>query len=136
MKKIFVLSLLLAMFTGVFAQQAKVVKFAERTHDFGTIKEEDGRVTCVFTFDNLTNSPITLTKVRASCGCTTPSWSREPIAPNGEGKVTVTYNAKGRPGMFQKSITIQMTNGNDTYTEVVYIKGKVTPKPRTPQQGK
>ena len=121
---------MLTMFLGAFAQEKKVVEFNERTHDFGTIQETDGRVTTVFTFKNLTNQTLTLTKVRASCGCTTPNWNRDPIAPNEDGKVTVTYNAQGRPGMFQKSITITMTNGTDTFTQVIYIKGKVTPAPR------
>ena len=91
-------------------------------------QEEDGRITCTFSFDNLLATPISIKNVRASCGCTTPNWSREPIAPNAKGEITVTYNTKGRPGMFQKSVTVTFSDGTQDYTQVLFIKGKVTPR--------
>lgn len=128
MKKLILFAFAVFMVTGLAAQQKEVVKFNEKTHDFGTVKEEDGRITCTFSFDNLLATPISIKNVRASCGCTTPNWSREPIAPNAKGEITVTYNTKGRPGMFQKSVTVTFSDGTQDYTQVLFIKGKVTPR--------
>ena len=127
MKKIALFSMLFVVIS-VMAQEKKVVEFNERIHDFGTIQEEVGKVTATFTFDNQLLAPLTIKSVRASCGCTTPNWSREPIAPNRTGEVSVTYNTTGRPGSFTKSMTVVLTNGSEDFTEVLYIKGQVTPK--------
>ena len=121
MKKLILFAFAVFMVTGLAAQQKEVVKFNEKTHDFGTVKEEDGRITCTFSFDNLLATPISIKNVRASCGCTTPNWSREPIAPNAKGEITVTYNTKGRPGMFQKSVTVTFSDGTQDYTQVLFI---------------
>lgn len=111
------------------AQENKIVEFNERTHDFGTVKQEDGDIYTTFTFVNQYASPITLKSVKASCGCTTPSYSHEPVAPNATGEIKVKYVASTRPGSFMKSITVVLSNGTEDYTEVLYIKGQVTPKP-------
>ncbi len=111
------------------AQENKIVEFNERTHDFGTVKQEDGDIYTTFTFVNQYASPITLKSVKASCGCTTPSYSHEPVAPNATGEIKVKYVASTRPGSFTKSITVVLSNGTEDYTEILYIKGQVTPKP-------
>lgn len=129
MKKLLFLAVAMIMAFSVSAQEKTVAEFGEKTHDFGVIKEEDGRVSYVFEFKNTTQSPLTIKNVRASCGCTTPNWSREPIAPEGQGQITVTYNAKGRPGAFHKSITVTLSNGTEDFTQVLFIKGQVTPAP-------
>lgn len=137
MKKILLFAVALIMALTVSAQeqaqvQKQVVEIAEKTYDFGTIKEEDGRVSHVFTLKNVNDGPITIKNVRASCGCTTPAWSREPIAPEAEAQITVTYNASGRPGAFHKSVTVTLSNGTEDFTQVLFIKGKVTPKQVAP----
>ena len=88
--------------------QKHIIEIAEKTYDFGVIKEEDGRVSHVFTFKNVTEGPLTIKNVRASCGCTTPAWSKEPIASGKQAQITVTYNASGRPGAFHKSVTVTL----------------------------
>lgn len=137
MKKILLFAVALVMALTVSAQeqaqvQKQIVEIAEKTYDFGTIKEEDGRVSHVFTLKNVNDGPITIKNVRASCGCTTPAWSREPIAPEAEAQITVTYNASGRPGAFHKSVTVTLSNGTEDFTQVLFIKGKVTPKQVAP----
>ena len=132
MKKILLFAVAFIMALTVSAQEKQIIEIAEKTHDFGTIKEEDGRVSHVFTFKNATEGPLTIKNVRASCGCTTPAWSREPIAPGAEAQITVTYNATGRPGAFHKSVTVTLSNGTEDFTQVLFIKGKVTPKPVAP----
>ncbi|GAA4832433.1 DUF1573 domain-containing protein [Algivirga pacifica] len=102
--------------------------FEEKEHDFGNIKEEDGPTEHTFTFVNKGNQPLTILDVKASCGCTTPSWSNEPIAPDAEGFITASYNPKGRPGVFNKSISVK-TDGQPQMT-ILRIKGEVTPQPK------
>ena len=110
--------------------QTPVITFQKTTHDFGKINEADGRVTTVFEFKNEGMTPLVLTNVRASCGCTTPKWTHEPIEPGQTGEITVTYNPNGRPGRFQKSITV--TSNAAEPTTRLYIKGEVIPKPSQP----
>lgn len=128
MKKIFV-SMVALMST--IAAMAQVITFERTEHDFGKINEADGRVTTVFSFKNEGMEPLVLSNVRASCGCTTPKWTREPIEPGQSGEITVTYNPNGRPGRFQKTITVT-SNAQENGTAKLYIKGEVIPKPAKP----
>lgn len=102
---------------------AGVVSTDKIAHDFGTISEDGGKVDAVFTVINKTDKPILLTKVKASCGCTAPSWTKEPIEPGKTGEVTATFNPKGRRGPIDKSVTI-MTSGSPERI-VVRLKGLV-----------
>lgn len=129
MKKLF--SIAATLFLSIAAMgQTPVITFEKTTHDFGKINEADGRVTTVFTFKNEGMTPLVLSNVRASCGCTTPKWTREPIEPGQTGEITVTYNPSGRPGRFQKTVTV--TSNASEPTTKLYIKGEVIPKPVKP----
>ena len=92
-------------------QNVKEITVDRPVHDFGKFGENDGSVTAVFVITNNTDAPIVLTNVRASCGCTTPTWTQEPIEPGKTGEISVSYNPKGRPGPFEKVVTVT-TNGN------------------------
>ena len=129
MKKILSVVTLALCAVAMMAQQP-VITFKTTEHDFGKINEADGRVTTVFEFKNEGMEPLVLSNVRASCGCTTPKWTREPIEPGQTGQITVTYNPNGRPGRFQKTVTI--TSNATEATTRVYIKGEVIPKPAKP----
>lgn len=95
------------------------ISFTETSHDYGTIKQgSDG--TYVFTFKNTGKIPWILSSVHSSCGCTTPSWPKEPIAPGKSGEIKVEYNTN-IIGSFQKSVTIF----SNAKTVVLYIKGSV-----------
>lgn len=102
-----------------------VMTFDEKTHDFGTIKEADGPVSHTFEFTNTGNEPLVIINVNASCGCTRPEYSKEPIKPGKKGKIKVTYNPAGRPGEFSKDVKIR-TNGNKR--PILKITGTVIPK--------
>ena len=114
------------MTAGMLCAQEPVIEYDKTEHDFGKINEADGRVTTVFTFRNTGMSPLVLNNVRASCGCTTPKWTKEPVEPGQEGQITVTYNPNGRPGHFSKTITV--TSNAKKETTKLYIKGEVIPK--------
>jgi len=102
------------------------------THDFGPINEVDGPVMHEFIFTNYFDVPIRILNVKASCGCTTPGWSKDEIQPGESGYVQAQYNPRNRPGPFRKSLTIT-TNASQNPVTVFYIQGNVTPKPRTPE---
>lgn len=110
-------------------QKYATISFDELTHDFGTFKEEDGSVTCTFSFTNTGSIPLVINRVSASCGCTSPAWSKEPVAPGGKGYVEATYNPKNRPGKFSKSLTVFSTAAKRAV--VLRIQGEVTPRERT-----
>ena len=112
-------------------EKVPVLTFNEMIHDFGTFHEEEGRVTYVFNFKNTGSEDLILQKVRASCGCTTPSWSQKPVAPGDTGYIKVTYNASGRPGSFTKTITVTSNAGAD---QRLKIKGEVIPKVKKPEE--
>ena len=83
----------------------------------------DGKVSHTFKIDNTGDAPLVLTRVIASCGCTTPEWTKEPIAPGKSGDVKITYNPAGRPGVFAKAISIYSNGKKGSY--ILTIKGKV-----------
>jgi hypothetical protein len=126
MKKLLVLFIaIVAGFTTVAAQSVPDMKFKDLVHDFGTFPEETGKVTCSFEFTNTGKSDLIIQNVKASCGCTTPDWTKTPVKPGEKGFVEATYNATGRPGAFNKQITVTTSAGEERLT----IKGEVTPKP-------
>ena len=129
MKKIFS-TLCMALVAVAMMGQQPVITFEKTEHDFGSIHEEDGRVSVVFEFKNEGMSPLVLSNVRASCGCTTPTWTKEPVEPGQKGSITVTYNPNGRPGNFSKTVTI--TSNATEATKRVFIKGTVIPKQAKP----
>ena len=101
------------------------IAFVDSLHDFGTINEGE-KATYTFKYTNTGENPLVLEDVRASCGCTLPEWTKDEIAPGGEGLIKVVYNSDGRPGEFKKTITV-IANTQAEVT-LLTIMGKVTPK--------
>jgi hypothetical protein len=128
------ISLLLAFLVCLpFVNQAQTAKsriaFEKLQHNFGTFKEELGVQTVAFNFKNDGAVPLILNNVQASCGCTTPEWTREPIAPGAKGVIKVSYDARNRPGVFNK--TIRVSSNAENSDVVLTILGEVTPRART-----
>lgn len=127
MKKIlfFVLMFTIGL-TYVSAQKQADIKFDQTTYDFGTFSENNPKVTCVFKFTNTGDDLLVIHQAVASCGCTVPSYTKEPIKPGESGEIKVTYDGKGKyPGHFKKSITIR-SNAKTEMTRL-YIEGDMTP---------
>jgi hypothetical protein len=101
---------------------APTVDFKEESYNFGDVGEGP-QITHEFKFTNNGKEPLILANVKASCGCTTPSWPKDPILPGKEATILVTYNTQGRPGAFTKSITI--TSNASVPSKVIFIKGTV-----------
>jgi hypothetical protein len=110
----------------VNAQPLSEIKFERMDYSFGKIKEEGGPATFNFRFTNTGTIPLIIQGVEASCGCTTPEWSSEPILPGKGGFIKVSYNPEMRPGAFAKSITV---NANvPKSSRVLTISGEVIPR--------
>jgi hypothetical protein len=124
----FVLALVALANLSLVQAQPKIV-FDETSHDFGSFKESAGLQTYTFNFTNKGNAPLILNAVNASCGCTTPEWTRQPVAPGAKGMIKVTYNPAGRPGSFNKSITVQSNADNNQV--MLTISGSVQEKEKT-----
>jgi hypothetical protein len=133
MKKLF---LLMIVVVGVamqgFSQTAPaanadlaVATFEAQNFDFGKIKQ-GAPVTHEFKFTNTGKVPMIITNVAASCGCTTPDWSKEPVAPGGKGFIKATYNAAS-VGAFNKAVTVTANIPNGTVQ--LFIKGEVNQTP-------
>ena len=116
--------LLLSFFATSTAQQAQQLHFREEMYDFGRVDENRGPVTHEFVFVNNSPRPVKILKVQASCGCTTPGWSKEVIRQGKEGFIRASYDPKGRPGFFSKSLTV--TTDLDATPVILQIKGRVT----------
>lgn len=110
MKQIIFIFMAILLATGMASAQKKAVISAEQTsHDFGQIKEADGKVSATFAVKNTGDAPLVITRVIASCGCTTPEWTKEPIAPGQSGDIKITYDPKGRPGRSLKRFQFTAT---------------------------
>lgn len=125
MKKFGLILIFTVFITALFSQQP-TMEFKKTVHNFGTIKEEAGDVTTRFVFKNGGDKPLIIRRVAASCGCTTPGYTREPILPGKSGEITAKYSTLKRPGSFNKTIRVY-TNVLDT-VYVLTIRGNVTPK--------
>ncbi|MBX3255964.1 MAG: DUF1573 domain-containing protein [Chitinophagaceae bacterium] len=135
MMKLFLL--LIAVFAGGAVQAQQAVKPAvagrdvlilkETKYDFGKIPQGKP-VTHIFEISNTGKEPLAVENVQASCGCTTPEWNRDPIAPGGTKKITVGYNAAAF-GPFEKAITVFYNGGQ---TKQFFIKGEVWQTPADP----
>ena len=92
-----------------------VFEFAEMEHDFGTITDGDV-VSHTFTFTNNGEAPLIIQSAQGSCGCTVPTWPKEPIPVGGTGQITAEFNSKGKPGMQNKMVTITANTWPKTTT--------------------
>ena len=131
MKKLFLLSLFVGLsLTALNAQEVKQdnntkdksavvekplngpqIEFAEQVHDYGKVKK-GGDGNCEFVFTNTGNEPLILSNVKASCGCTVPTWTKEPIMPGKTGTIKVRYNTNTSPQSFTKTITVSSDSIN------------------------
>ncbi len=82
-----------------------IFKFAEESFDFGRIKEGQ-KVHHTFKFKNVGTTDLVISNAHASCGCTIPTYSSKPVAPNEDGIIEVTFNSTGKSGSNHKTVTV------------------------------
>lgn len=82
----------------VSPEAVKMVQLDVASHELGTLQEDDAPVNRTFTLRNVSKSPISIARVRTTCGCTVAEYDSLCIAPNATTPITLTYNPKNRPG--------------------------------------
>lgn len=107
---------------------APKITFDRVRYNFGNIYHAD-KVTHEFTFTNTGQQDLLITGVRASCGCTKPSYPTEPIAPGAQGAISVLYNSVGKQGTQKANIRVK-TNDPENPEVVLYLSGRVLVKPQ------
>lgn len=98
--------------------------FDKTSHDFGQMVYASD-ATVIFKFRNNSKQPIAITNVKSSCGCTVPTWTREPIQPGESNTITVAYNTT-IPGSFNKTIQVFSTANNSPVR--LSVRGSVSAK--------
>lgn len=101
------------------------LEVADDSFDFGTLTEGEV-VEHTFTFTNTGGEPLILSQVSASCGCTTPDFSKTPIVPGGEGEVKVRFDSSGQVGRQHKVISVANNGVNNIV--LLHLRGEVKPK--------
>ena len=104
---------------------AAMIEFDKTSFDFGTVAEGDV-VNAEFTVTNAGKTDLIITKASPSCGCTVPTWPKEPIKPGESSKVIAKFNTNGKPNKQVKSITLFTNTAKGR--EILTIRGNVTPK--------
>lgn len=115
----------------LFAMAQPKIEFDKKTHEFGDIHEEGGKVTARFTFKNVGDSALILKNVKPGCGCTAANYTREAIAPGESGFIDATYDPWGRPGQFNKNIKVTTNEVAQPTPYIIFIKGNVIKRPPT-----
>lgn len=132
MKKVIYLLGIMLLFAGVAkAQDTKVqngpeIEFEKVVHDYGEVPY-NGNGECEFRFTNTGNEPLLVQKPKSSCGCTIPSWPKEPILPGESEVIKVTYRTN-RVGNINKTVTVT-SNAISNPTVVLRITGRVLEQP-------
>ena len=122
MKPFLTICLLALAFT---TRAQAVLQFETDNHDFGKVAE--GTIaTYEFKFKNTGNQPAIIANVQASCGCTTPDWTKTPVLPGKSGVIKAMYSSAARPGVFNKTVTV--TSNATEPSKVLTIKGAVLTK--------
>ncbi len=140
MKKLLIVTLVLVS-TSLWAQEAKkaaektgpTITFSEEKFEFGEIAQGD-KVSHTFNFENTGTEALIISNVRTTCGCTVPSWPKEPIAAGAKGKIDVVFNSRGKMGAQNKVITVQ-SNATNAQARVALVGNVLPPKPKTDGSG-
>ncbi len=104
------------------------IQYESEKFNFGVINEGEV-VKHTYKFKNTGNEPLLISNAKGSCGCTVPTWPKEPVPPGGTGEIKVEFNSKGKPGMQSKRVTVTAnTTPADTYLEISgEVRGKEQP---------
>ncbi len=114
----------------VLSDKAYDVKFDKTFHDFGTISEGQ-EVKTTYTLTNVGKEPVLILSHEVQCGCTTPSYSKEPIMPGKSAEILVGFNSAGKSGAQDKTVTLTTNGGKELLSFKCFVgeKAKVDPMP-------
>lgn len=101
------------------------ISFEKLVHDFGKFSEKEPVQKCTFVFKNIGDAPLIIKQVITSCGCTTRTFTEEPVMPGEKGQINITYDGKGRyTKPFRKIITVE-SNAKTKYVRL-HVVGQMT----------
>ena len=103
-----------------------VFDITEKEYDFGVIIQGE-QVTHIYKFTNSGKTDLVISNVKASCGCTIPSYDKEPIKPGESGKIEIVFNSTGRSGKQHKTITV-LANTQPNKIELGFTADVVVPE--------
>ena len=112
-------------------QMESSLKFEESSWNFGDVPENGGSVEHIFVFTNVSSRPVVILDVSASCGCTSPSFSRKPVMPGGKGEIKVEFDPINRPGHFSKGVVVKLNNNERV---LLSVEGNVLPRERSVEE--
>lgn len=115
--------LVLGLFFSMAAMSQAVITFEKTEHDFAII-EKGGEASYDFTFTNTGDSTLVISGVKTTCGCTSPTWTRTPVAPGESGIINVKYLTTNRPGRFSKRVTVN-SNSRPNEAQPLTVRGEV-----------
>ena len=125
-RKVLLILGILGIISPLFSQMLKpTIAFDATEYDFKNIMEADGPVSYEFEYTNTGRVPLILQNVQATCGCTTPEWTKEPVVPGQQGRIKVNFDPRNRLGPFTKNITV--TSNAEPSVTTLTIKGTVIP---------
>lgn len=138
MKKYAILAVLVLFVSAAFAQEAKpqapvikadgpILTLDKNTHDFGDIVQGDV-VEHTFKFTNTGNQPLLITNIQTSCGCTVPTWPRDPIMPGGKGELKVGFNSAGK--MYKQTKVLPIISNSVTDASITFTTNVLDKKPQ------
>tara|TARA_B100000795_G_scaffold105014_1_gene77491 strand:- start:5073 stop:5546 length:474 start_codon:yes stop_codon:yes gene_type:complete len=113
------------------ASEFPVMSFDEKQFDFGAITQGTA-VEHIFTYTNTGNSNLVIVNAKSSCGCTVPTFTKDPVAPGETGELLVKFNGSGKN---QVSKTVTITANTQAGKETLLIKAFVNPKDGAPAVG-
>lgn len=128
--RLILVNLALLMAFVAWGQPKPSLKFDKQHHDFGTIEEDGGLVSTRFSFQNVSGRDTKILDVVVSCGCTSPTYTKETLASQDTGSILITFDPMDRPGHFEKYIRVEMSTGPEL---VIKIHGEVSPRPKGPR---
>ncbi len=114
--------------TPVPAGPTTSIQYDGVIYDFG-VADEGTVVKHIFKFKNTGSEPLVISNAKGSCGCTVPTWPKQPVPPGATGEIAVEFNTKGKPGRQSKQVTVTAnTNPTDTHLEITgEVRGKEMP---------
>jgi len=131
MKRTLNITLLIVLAAGLFNfapaeldkydSKIAVINFETEIIDYGTVEQNSDGIR-IFTFTNTGDAPLLITKVKTSCGCTVPSYSKAPILPGENGELKIKYDTR-RLGAFTKTVTV--TSNAEGGNKILKIKGNI-----------
>ena len=125
-----IIALIFSIVSFAYAEDAKAIMTFERTKvDLGKIHAEKGPVTFEYPFTNTGNAPLVIiTVTNGGCGCTTPTYPKNPIQPGEKGVITITVDPTGRQGGLNREIKVR--SNAKKKTQNLTFKGSVIPAPK------